>query len=387
MAALPSNSGKRSVNILGSTGSIGCNTLDVIRAHRDKYQVRILAAYRNVELLAKQAIEFAATDVVIVDPLQYHNCRQLLDGTGIKTHAGIDALLALLQEPTDITVSAIVGVAGLRATLAATKSSKIIALANKESVVCGGHLLRQAADTHNTEILPLDSEHCAILQVMAGQKISTVERLTLTASGGPCREMARAGMANISPEFATNHPTWKMGAKISVDSATLFNKGLEVIEAYYFFPLNRGNVDVVIHPQSIVHAMVNYCDGSSLAQLSLPDMRVPISYIMSYPERIPLVHKQLDLASVGQLSFFSPDFERFPLLQIAMSVVDAGAATHITMNAANEAAVHLFLNGKIGFLGIERMVDVSMSRIGHFDINSVDDVYALHDEVYNGLVR
>ncbi len=372
----------RSVTILGSTGSIGTTTLDIIRAHRDKYHIKTLMAYANADLLVAQAIEFGVTEVVIIEPSAYQTCKNKLSGTGIKVHTGEAAMIELAAQQVDITVSAIVGVAGLRATLAAISGSKIVALANKESVVCGGPLLSKAAAQSGAAILPVDSEHCAILQAISGQSLSAVERITLTASGGPCRNMSRVEMSGITPDFAIKHPTWKMGPKISVDCATLFNKGLEVIEAYYFFPLQYGAVEVVIHPESVLHSMVTYCDGSSLAQLSLPDMRVPIAYILAYPERISIQHHTLDLATVGSLNFSEPDKARFPLLQAAIDTVVSGQAAQIILNAANEAAVALFLKGAIGFLDIERIVLRAMDQSQNLDVNTVDDVYALHNEVY-----
>ncbi|MBS0235942.1 MAG: 1-deoxy-D-xylulose-5-phosphate reductoisomerase [Proteobacteria bacterium] len=371
------------VNILGSTGSIGRNTLEVIAANKGIYKVRYLTAYQNAQLLAQQAQQFDAEAVAIIDERQYELCQALLSGTGIAVYTGLEGALELAAKGADVTVSAIVGVAGLAPTLASMPNSKVVALANKESVVCGGHLLRAAEKKYGTMVLPIDSEHCAILQAMADGALEEVDAITITASGGPCRQMNQEQMAGISPEMAVNHPTWRMGPKISVDCATMFNKGLEVIEAYHFFPVLPGKVEVVVHPQSVVHAMVTYRNGSSMAQLSLPDMRVPIAHILGVARKQKLVipYKRLDLATCGSLTFEAPDFSRFPLLALAMSVASAGQAEKVVINAANEQAVSMFLNGRIGFLEIQRLVQAALDYGFQSGCETLDSVYALHDEV------
>lgn len=345
------------VSVLGATGSVGVSTLDVIASKTPgapEFKVVALTANKNVEALAKSAIETRAEMAVIADPSLYGQLRNLLSGTGIEAAAGADALCAAAARPADIVVAAIVGIAGLPATLAAVQQGAKVALANKESMVCAGPLLRAEAARTGARFLPIDSEHNAIFQVLDRQE--RVEKLILTASGGPFRNASLSEMAAATPEQAIAHPNWDMGAKISVDCATMMNKGLELIEAAYLFDVPEDRIDVLVHPQSIIHSLVSYDDGSVLAQLGLPDMRTPISYALSWPARMPLPGlERLDLAKIGRLEFMPPDPQRFPALRIARQAVSAGGGAPIVLNGANEVAVAAFLQRRIGFLTIAQV--------------------------------
>jgi 1-deoxy-D-xylulose-5-phosphate reductoisomerase len=350
-------SGKMRVSILGATGSVGASTLDIVSRSTPgapDFQVVALTANTNVDALAKAAIDTRAELAVIADQTLYTKLKQLLAGSGVEAAAGQQALVEAAQRPADRVVTAIVGIAGLPATLAAVRQGTAVALANKESLVCAGALLREEAKKSGARLLPIDSEHNAIFQVL--DRPERVEKLILTASGGPFRSTPMSEMAAVTPEQAIAHPNWEMGAKISVDCATMMNKGLELIEAAYLFNIPERRIEVLVHPQSIVHSLVAYDDGSVLAQLGLPDMRTPISYALSWPNRMPLPGlERLDLAKIGRLDFLPPDPQRFPALVIARAAVSAGGGAPIVLNGANEVAVAAFLQRRIGFLTIAQV--------------------------------
>lgn len=345
----------RSITILGSTGSIGVNTLDLLgRAAEGKFKVVGLSANRNVDLLTQQAIQFQAEAVAIADPAFESELREKLSPHAIDVLSGPDGLVELAQWTADITMAAIVGAAGLEPTLAAVGQGNTIALANKECLVCSGETFMDAVARYGTTLLPVDSEHNAIYQVLDKERPEGVRRIILTASGGPFRETPLSVLQTVSRENALAHPVWSMGAKISIDSATLMNKGLELIEAAWLFDRTSSEIDVVVHPQSIIHSMVEYLDGSVLAQMGSPDMRTPIGYALAWPERMETPVEQLDFAKVGQMTFFDPDLERFPALRLAREALEAGGQAACVLNAANEVAVEAFLKNQIGFLDIAR---------------------------------
>lgn len=342
------------VSVFGATGSVGVSTLDILAMQGGDgpdFQVVALTANRNVDALADAAIRVRAETAVIADEALYPALKARLAGTGIEAAGGEAAVTDAAGRPADCVVSAIVGIAGLPATLAAVRRGANVALANKESLVCAGRLLRDEARRSGARLLPIDSEHNAIFQVL--DRPSRVEKLILTASGGPFRSATTAHMAAATPAQACAHPKWQMGAKISVDSASMMNKGLELIEACYLFDVPEARIEVLVHPQSIVHSLVAYDDGSVLAQLGMPDMRTPISYALSWPNRMALPGLQrLDLAKIGRLDFEAPDPQRFPALGLARTAAQAGGGAPIVLNGANEVAVAAFLQGRIGFLTI-----------------------------------
>lgn len=353
------------VSVLGATGSVGASTLDVVTnpaPGAPEFEVVALTALRNVDALAKAAIKARAQVAVIADASLHGRLKELLAGTGIEAAAGDAAVVEAAQRPADRVVAAIVGIAGLPATLAAVRSGADVALANKESLVCAGSLLRDEARKSGSRLLPIDSEHNAIFQVL--DRKERVEKLILTASGGPFRASPIADMAAATPEQAIAHPNWAMGAKISVDCATMMNKGLELIEAAYLFDMPETRIDVLVHPQSIIHSLVAYDDGSVLAQLGLPDMRTPISYALSYPRRMPLPGlERLDLAKIGRLDFLPPDPQRFPALQLARTAASTGGSAPVVLNGANEVAVAAFLQRRIGFLTIAQAAGEVLEEI------------------------
>lgn len=353
----------RKISVLGSTGSVGVSTLDVLAQAGVEVEVAALAAGRNVERLAQQALRWRPRIAVIGDEAALPQLRALLKGSGIETAAGVQATIEAASEDAQWVMSAIVGFAGLAPTLAAARAGAIVALANKESLVCAGPELLRAARLAGGMIIPVDSEHSAIFQVLEVQNAGQVLRLILTSSGGPFRGVAREAMARATPEQATAHPNFSMGAKISVDSATMMNKGLEVIEASYLFAMPPERIDVVIHPQQIIHSLVEYADGSTLAQLGAPDMRPPIACAFAWPDRLPWPAKKLDLARMGPLSFEDPDPDRFPALRIAKAALVAGGAAPTAMNAADEVAVAAFLSRRIGFLDIAATVEETLAQM------------------------
>jgi 1-deoxy-D-xylulose-5-phosphate reductoisomerase len=353
----------RKVSVLGSTGSVGVSTLDLFEQAKVEVEIVALAAGRNVERLAEQALKWRPQIAVIEDETALPRLRELLTGSGIRTAAGSAAVADAAAADAQWVMSAIVGFAGLAPTLAAARAGAIVALANKESLICAGPQLLRTAKLAGGAVIPVDSEHSAIFQVFSPANAQHVARLILTASGGPFRGWTRAQMASATPAQALAHPKWNMGAKISIDSATMMNKGLEVIEAAYLFAMPSERIDVVIHPQSIVHSLVEYADGSTLAQLGPPDMRSPIACAFAWPDRLPWPAEKLDLARVGPLEFEEPDLERFPALRIAKSALIAGGAAPAAMNGADEVAVAAFLDGRIGFLDIAATVEETLTRM------------------------
>lgn len=354
----------RSITILGSTGSIGVNTLDLLRRAQDgEFQVVGLSANSNVELLAAQAIEFNAKAVAIADPTFEAALVSALADHAIAVMSGPDGLIELARYTADITMAAIVGAAGLEPTLAAVEQGNTIALANKECLVCAGQTFMSAVKRNNATLLPVDSEHNAIFQVLDKERPKGVRRLILTASGGPFRETPMSILKSVSREDALAHPVWSMGAKISIDSATLMNKGLELIEAAWLFERPSAEIDVVVHPQSIIHSMVEYLDGSVLAQMGSPDMRTPIGYALAWPDRMETPVEPLNFAKLGQMTFFDPDLERFPALRLAREALESGGQASCVLNAANEIAVDAFLKGRINFLDIARICESTLDAV------------------------
>ncbi len=342
----------RTVTILGSTGSVGCSTVDLLLANRDRFQVDCLTGGRNATVLAQQAIALGARLAVIGDVSQHSVLQEALSShPGIRTAAGPAAVVEAASNRVDWTMAAITGAAGLPSTLAAIRRGGAIAFANKEALVCAGELMMQAVRDAGATLLPVDSEHNAIFQGMAENNGRAVEKIILTASGGPFRNASMAEMQAATPEAALRHPVWSMGSKISIDSATMFNKGLELIEAARLFALPETQVEVLIHPQSVVHGMVCYSDGSVLAQLGSPDMRIPIAHALAWPERLPTSSPRLDLAKVARLDFAQPDLVRFPALRLARDALRAGGGAPTILNAANEVAVEAFLNRRMRFPG------------------------------------
>lgn len=367
----------RTITVLGSTGSVGRSTVDLLLANPDRYRVRCLTGGRNAAVLAEQAIALRAEWAVIGDPAQHGALAQALAGHGIRTAAGDDAITEAAAMPADWTMAAITGAAGLPSTLAAIRRGGAIAFANKEALVCAGEVMLQAVRDAGATLLPVDSEHNAIFQAMAEQNGRAVEKIVLTASGGPFRTADIEVMRAATPELALRHPTWSMGAKISIDSATMFNKGLEVIEAARLFALDEAQVEVLVHPQSVVHGMVFYSDGSVLAQLGSPDMRIPIAHTLSWPERLHTSSPRLDLAAVARLDFAAPDLDRFPALRLARDALRAGGGAPTILNAANEIAVEAFLGRRIGFLAIAGLVEEVLEQLGAPPAGTLDEVLAL----------
>jgi 1-deoxy-D-xylulose-5-phosphate reductoisomerase len=364
----------RHVTILGSTGSVGRNTVDLIARNRAGFIVEALAAASNVAALAAQARDLGARRAVIADPKRYQELKDALAGTGIEAAAGAAAVDEAGELPADWVMSAIVGAAGLSPTLAAIRRGAVVAFANKECLVCAGELLMREVQRHGATLLPVDSEHSAIFQVFDFNQADQIEKIILTASGGPFRETDRAAMARVTPKQAVAHPNWSMGAKISVDSATMMNKGLEVIEAHHLFRMPSERIEVLVHPQSVIHSMVAYADGSVLAQLGTPDMRTPIAYALGWPKRIAAPSPRLDLAELRRLTFEPPDEARFPALALAREALRRGGGAPTIMNAANEVAVSGFLAGEIGFLDIVRSVEETLRVLPHTSPATLDDV-------------
>jgi 1-deoxy-D-xylulose-5-phosphate reductoisomerase len=367
----------RSVTILGSTGSVGCNTVELVEREPEKFSVEALVANRNAKTLADQAIRLGAKLAVVADASAYKALKESLFGSGIEAAAGADAVIEAAARPSDWVMAAIVGAAGLQSTLAAVRRGAIVGLANKETLVCAGALVMQAVADHGATLVPVDSEHSAIFQVFDFTYPESVEKIILTASGGPFRRHTLEQMAHMTPEQAVAHPNWSMGAKISVDSATMMNKGLELIEAYHLFGVPESRIEILVHPQSVVHSLVAYRDGSVLAQLGTPDMRTPIAFALSYPERMETPGKRLDLASVASLTFEPPDPVRFPALRLAREALRAGGGAPTALNAANEVAVQSFLTRHIGFLDIVRVVDQTQDALGDTPVTTLSDIVGL----------
>ncbi len=353
----------RRVTILGATGSIGTSTLSVIEERAGEFQVEAVTANTDARKLAEVARKAGARLAVVADPAAFGTLKTELAGTGISVAAGPAAVAEAAAHPADLVVAAIVGAAGLAPTYAAIQTGSRVAIANKECLVCAGGVFMQAAAEAGVEILPIDSEHNAIFQALGGRPMADVERITLTASGGPFRQWSAERMATATAAEALNHPNWSMGRKITINSATMMNKGLEVIEAHHLFGAPAGMLDVLVHPQSVVHGIVSFHDGSMMAGMSVPDMRMPIAHCLSWPQNSPLAGRRLDLADLGSLTFERPDFGRFPALRIALAALDAGDWATNIMNAANEVAVEAFLDGRIGFLEIAGLVEQTIERV------------------------
>ena len=364
----------RAVTVLGCTGSVGSNTVDLLSRHRDMFQVEAVTSNRNAELLAAQARDLNARFAAVADPAAYRRLKDALWGTGIEAAAGPDALVAAAERPADVVVAAIVGAAGLAPTMAAVRRGCIVALANKECLVCAGELMVAEVARHGARLLPVDSEHSAIFQVFEVDNADRVRSIILTASGGPFRTLARADMASMTPAQAVAHPNWSMGAKISVDSATMMNKGLELIEAFHLFPVTADQIEILVHPQSVVHSLVEYVDGSVLAQLGSPDMRTPIAYALAWPHRIVTPAPRLRLTEIGSLTFESPDESRFPALRVARHALQTGGSAPTIMNAANEVAVGSFLAGEIGFLHIIDVVEETLAALSARPLDSLEQL-------------
>ncbi|MGY0712290.1 1-deoxy-D-xylulose-5-phosphate reductoisomerase [Azospirillum argentinense] len=369
----------RRVTIFGSTGSVGTQTVDLVAREPERFPVEALTANRNVALLAEQARQLRPKLAVVADPAAYADLKEALAGTGVEAAAGPQAVAEAAERPADWVMAAIVGAAGLEPTLAAVRRGACVAFANKEVLVCAGALMMEEVRRHGANLLPVDSEHSAIYQVFDFDRLDSVQRLILTASGGPFRTKDRAFMAAATREQAVAHPTWEMGAKISIDSATMMNKGLEIIEAHFLFGVPEEKIDVLVHPQSVVHSLVEYVDGSVLAQLGTPDMRTPIAYALGWPARIPTPAERLDLVKAATLTFEAPDPERFPALRLARAALQSGGGAPTILSAANEVAVQAFLDRQIGFLDIERIVEGVLGTLPHRplrDLGAVRDTDA-----------
>ena len=367
----------RTVTVLGSTGSVGTSTVDLLAANPGRYRVHAVVGGRNVALLAAQAVRLHAALAVIAEPSLHGALSAALAGTGISAAAGDDAVLQAAAEPVDWTMAAITGAAGLPSTLAAIRRGGAIALANKEALVCAGEVMLQAVRDAGATLLPVDSEHNAIFQAMAEGNRDGVERIVLTASGGPFRLSSIEEMARATPEAALRHPVWSMGAKISIDSATMMNKGLELIEAARLFGMDEADIGVLVHPQSVIHGLVHYRDGSVLAQMGAPDMRIPIAHALAWPGRLQTASPRLDLAALGRLEFAEPDPLRFPALRLAREALRAGGGAPAILSAANEVAVEAFLARRLGFTAIASLVEAVLDRIGHRPADSLEAVMDL----------
>lgn len=365
---------KRKLAILGSTGSIGTQALEVVEAHPDIFEVYALTARNRSDLLIAQARKFMPEVVVIANEDKYPEVKEALSDLPVKVWAGEDAIAQVAEsEPVDMTLTAMVGYAGLKPTIAAIKAGKAIALANKETLVAAGELITSLAARHKAPVLPVDSEHSAIFQCLAGNWDNTVENIWLTASGGPFRTFTRAEMATVTREQALKHPNWTMGAKVTIDSATMMNKGFEMIEACRLFDVSPGQVQVVVHPQSVIHSMVQFCDGSVKAQLGLPDMRLPIQYALSWPRRLESSFPRLNFADFNTLTFEDPDMGKFPCLSLAYEAIRKGGNMPCIMNAANEVVVDAFLKDRIGFLRMSDVIGKTMQKAGYIARPGYDD--------------
>ena len=367
----------RRVTILGSTGSVGCNTIDLIDRQPGVFQIEALTAFDNVELLAEQSRRLRPNLAVVAEAGCYQALRDALAGSGIRVAAGPQAVLEAASLPADWVMAAIVGAAGLAPTLEAVRRGAVVALANKECLVCAGDLMMAEIARCGATLLPVDSEHSAIFQVFDFERLDAVERIILTASGGPFRRFTREEMAVVTPAQAVKHPNWAMGAKISVDSATMMNKGLELIEAHHLFGLPEDRIDILVHPQSVIHSLVSYIDGSVLAQLGSPDMRTPIAYALAWPRRMAAPSARLDLAEIASLTFEAPDTVRFPAMALARQALKEGGGAPTVLNAANEIAVAGFLAGRVAFLDIARVVEETLTRVPQCRLVSFEQVHEL----------
>lgn len=374
---------KRHIAILGSTGSIGRQALDVVRQHKDRFEVELLTANNSSELLIRQALEFMPANVVICNESKYQEVADALQPHDIKVFTGMDSVCALVRsEDIDIVLTALVGFSGLRPTVSAIEAGKIIALANKETLVAGGSVVMALAKKHNAPILPVDSEHSAIFQCLMGAAGNPLTRIHLTASGGPFRSWTKEEITAVTRKEALKHPQWKMGAKITIDSATMMNKGFEMIEAKWLFDTEPEKINIVVHPQSIIHSMVEFADGAVIAQMGHPDMREPIQYALSFPERLTLDNKKLNFAELGSLTFEKPDLDKFPCLALAFEAIGRGGNIPCAMNAANEAAVAAFLQDRIRFYDIPDIISSCMAGVEFVGAPGIDELISMNDEVY-----
>jgi 1-deoxy-D-xylulose-5-phosphate reductoisomerase len=380
-ACAPDRGAPRRVAVLGATGSIGLNTLDLIGRNPEAYEVVALAANCNAPLLAELAVKHRAKRAVLADASRYGELKSILAGTEVEVAAGAEAVVEAASEPVDWTMAAIIGAAGLRPTFAAMRQGGCVALANKECLVSAGAVFMLEARRAGASIIPVDSEHSAAFQAIGDAVAEDIEQIALTASGGPFRTWTIEQLAQARPEQALKHPNWAMGRKITVDSATLMNKGLELIEAYHLFPVDASQLSVVVHPQSIVHCLVHFCDGSVLAQLSTPDMRTPIAFSLGWPRRMAAPTRRLDLAELGSLTFEAPDEKRFPALRLAREALATGSAAAAVLNAANEIAVEAYLDRRLGFLGVPALSEAALERagveIGFREPQYLEDVLAI----------
>ena len=372
---------KRHIAILGSTGSIGRQALDVIRQHRDLFEVELLTANNSSDLLIQQALEFDANNVVICNEEKYKEVAEALQPHYIKVFSGMQSVCDLVtSDEIDIVLTSMVGFSGLSSTVSAVKAGKTIALANKETLVAAGSIVMELAARSGSRILPVDSEHSAIFQCLMGSAGADIEKIHLTASGGPFRTWEREDIAKATRVQALNHPNWSMGSKITIDSATMMNKGLEIIEARWLFGTPGDKIQVVVHPESIIHSMVEYADGSVIAQMGHPDMREAIQFAFSFPHRLTLDNKKLNFAELGSLSFFAPDMEKFPALQLAYESLAKGGNMACVMNAANEAAVAAFLQDRIGFYDITDVVAECMAGADFVAEPDLDTIFKTNEE-------
>ena len=373
---------KRRIAILGSTGSIGTQTLDVIRQHRDLFEVVLLSARRSADLLIRQAVEFDAAHVVICDEARYREVADALQDRGTTVWAGVDSLCDLVgMDSVDIVVGAMVGFSGLRPTLAALEAGKIVALANKETLVAAGSIVTRTAERSGGRLLPVDSEHSAIFQCLLAANGNPVEKVHLTASGGPFRTWDRQQIAGATAAQALRHPNWDMGAKVTIDSATMMNKGFEVIEAKWLFGLEPDRICVVVHPESVIHSMVEFADGAVIAQLGCPDMRQPIGFALGFPQRLSVGNRKLDFAELGRLSFEAPDTSRFPCLQLAYDALRRGGNAPCALNAANEVAVAAYLKDLISFYDIAKICERALAGMDFVADPSLEDIFGTNREI------
>lgn len=370
------------IAILGSTGSIGTQALDVVRNHPDQFEATVLTAGSNADLLIRQAIEFVPNAVVIANEAQYETVREALAHLPIKVYAGDDAICQVVQmDSVDLVLTAIVGFAGLRSTVAAIQAGKTLALANKETLVVAGSIIRQLCQQHKVSVLPVDSEHSAIFQCLNGEGENAISRILLTASGGPFSRLTLDQLEKVTPQEALRHPNWNMGAKITIDSATLMNKGFEMIEAYWLYQVEPEQIQVVVHPESIVHSAVEFVDGTVMAQMGLPDMRLPIQYAFSYPRRLPLNGEPLDLFRLRTLRFEEPDLNRFPCLALAYEAIARGGNIPCVLNAAGEVCNEAFRQERISFMDIPRITETIMSKACFTAHPTLEDLYATDEQV------
>ena len=373
---------KRRIAILGSTGSIGTQTLDVIRQHPDLFEVVLISANNSVDMLASQAIEFEVNNVVICNESKYDSLAAALKESDSKVWAGVGSLCKLVKSGNvDIVVGAMVGFSGLRPTLAALEAGKIVALANKETLVAAGSIVTEVMRKHEAVILPVDSEHSAIFQCLLAAQGNAVEKIHLTASGGPFRTWDKAQIAGATAAQALKHPNWSMGAKVTINSASMMNKGFEVIEARWLFDIAPSRIEVVVHPESIIHSMVEFTDGAVIAQLGCPDMRQPIGFALNFPERITVGNKKIDWSILNSLSFSRPDLDKFPCLRLAYEAIERGGNAPCALNAANEVAVAAYLKGRISFYDIAKINEKCLSGLNFAANPTLDDIFATNSEI------